>query len=140
MEDNRKKAMKIIYILSVLSLVTSVCVNVYNVLYGKTIMGHYDSQTIEIFAWLLLALSVLLVLSVIINFFTKDKFYWLEIAVNIVSLIVTIVSIIMVAKGYTNQLIATYEMVKFEAVASLAVLLFSKLCIRFVGRKGETKK
>jgi len=128
--ENIKKVFTIIYALAIASLMTVLLMSIYNLTFAYSgVSTPRDIETIFTIANIVtLSCSALLLISIVINAFTKDKFFWLEIAFSFLSIGAVIT---MLALSSKHLSVSAFQMVMFESISTFALLLLSRLCIKF---------
>lgn len=134
MEINKNKVFTILYALSVFSLFGVMFACLYNLTFGKALTSSPPHLFIET-TILCIILAGITFVSVILNMFTKDKLFWVEIACASVSLITLIILLIFNGK---NTYAASLQLIWFELLSVLAMLLITRLCGKFL-KKQEQK-
>ncbi len=133
--DNRKKILNILYIFAIVSLVSGLFINLFYIIYATTESSAEIASVFPALNWVCLSFLAITLSMVFINIFMNNKFFWLEIVMAGFSVLMLIVVIACCAKTFNGSLYVSYEMIRFEILGSLSLLLISRLGCYFSDKK-----
>ena len=143
MKFSKKNVIEIFYLLGFISLFSFIftilsTMTLYYEDFGN-LSGDYDGSMSLFFRLsliLILVFSVLCVALVIINFFAKKKFNWLEVVLYIATTILIVVLLIIGKTSFSNN--SVYEsliILNFAELGTLVMLLVTKLLNMFAFKR-----
>lgn len=136
MEINKQKVCSILYILSIMSVFGVIFAETYCLTFGS-VMWPSPHDMFLATTIVYLSLAFITFLCVLLNIFTNDKLFWAEIACAFISLIACS---ILLAFNSKNMYASSIQLIWFEFLSALAMLLISRLCGKFLKKKKEKKQ